>query len=259
MSRTCRAARRSVAGLRSFPKSPLSYAWDLDNDGSFETPGQTVPFSAAALDGPSSHTIVIQVTDEGGLSATAQTTVEVANVAPTVGEIIAPLDPTEVDTPIAVSADFADPCADDTHTAVWDWGDDATWAGTVDQADDSVTGGHAYAEPGVYRVIVTVTDDDGDSAEAVFEFVVIYDPEGGFVTGGGRIDSPEGAYVDAPTLTGKANFGFVSNYKKGATVPTGLTEFQFKAGDLNFHSEEYQWLVVAGPQAKFKGVGDHQR
>jgi len=56
-------------------------------------------------------------------------------------------------------------------------------------------------------------------------------------------------------FTGKANFGFVSRYKKGADVPTGETEFQFKAGNLNFHSESYQWLVVAGARAQFKGSG----
>jgi len=39
--------------------------------------------------------------------------------------------------------------------------------------------------------------------------------------------------------TGKATFGFVSKYKKGATVPTGNTEFVFKAADLNFHSTSH--------------------
>jgi hypothetical protein len=58
-------------------------------------------------------------------------------------------------------------------------------------------------------------------------------------------------------LSGKANFGFVSKYKKGATVPTGQTEFVFQAGDLNFHSSSYDWLVVNqnGSNAQFKGVG----
>jgi hypothetical protein len=85
----------------------------------------------------------------------------------------------------------------------------------------------------------------------------VYDPDGGFVTGGGWINSPEGAYTADPTLTGKANFGFVSKYKKGATVPTGKTEFNFKAGDLNFHSDTYEWLVVnqGGTNAQFKGSG----
>jgi hypothetical protein len=47
----------------------------------------------------------------------------------------------------------------------------------------------------------------------------------------------------------------VSKYKRGATTPTGNTEFQFHVADLNFHSNTYQWLVIAGPTAKFKGTG----
>jgi hypothetical protein len=62
---------------------PLSYAWDLDNDGVFETAGPSPTFSAVALDGPSSHTVTVQVTDNGGLTATGATTVNVTNVAPT--------------------------------------------------------------------------------------------------------------------------------------------------------------------------------
>ena len=54
---------------------------------------------------------------------------------------------------------------------------------------------------------------------------------------------------------GKATFGFVSKYKKGASVPTGETQFQFKVADLNFHSSSYEMLVVAGARAQYKGVG----
>jgi hypothetical protein len=92
-----------------------------------------------------------------------------------------------------------------------------------------------------------------DSEE--FRYIVIYDPDGGFVTGGGWIYSPAGAYAADPTLEGRANFGFVSKYKKGKTAPTGNTEFQFQAGDLNFHSDVYDWLVIAGARAQFKGTG----
>ena len=63
------------------------------------------------------------------------------------------------------------------------------------------------------------------------------------------------AYTPDPTLTGKATFGFVAKYKKGADVPTGNTEFQFKVADLNFKSTSYDWLVVAGKKAMYKGVG----
>ena len=60
----------------------LSYSWDLDDDGSFETPGQSATFSASGLDGPSAHTVSVQATDVGGLSAVSSATVNVVNVAP---------------------------------------------------------------------------------------------------------------------------------------------------------------------------------
>jgi hypothetical protein len=89
----------------------------------------------------------------------------------------------------------------------------------------------------------------------VSQYVVIYDPNGGFVTGGGWINSPAGALPAQPALVGKANLGFVSKYQKGATVPTGETEFQFQVANLNFHSSVYEWLVISGAKAQYKGSG----
>lgn len=86
-------------------------------------------------------------------------------------------------------------------------------------------------------------------ATTVGEFealVVIYDPSAGWVTGGGWINSPAGAYTPMPLLTGKANFGFVSKYQNGASMPTGNTEFHFKAGNLKFQSTSYEWMVISG-------------
>jgi hypothetical protein len=56
---------------------------------------------------------------------------------------------------------------------------------------------------------------------------------------------------------GKANFGFVSKYVKGKTLPTGETEFVFNSGNIGFHSSSYDWLIVnqAGTNAQFKGSG----
>jgi hypothetical protein len=110
--------------------------------------------------------------------------------------------------------------------------------------------------PGIYDLCVFGQDSVGNHGPTACTMLVVYDPEGGFVTGGGWIDSPTGAYIPDPTLTGIASFGFVSKYKKGASVPTGNTEFQFKVADLNFHSSSYQWLVVTGSDyAMFKGTG----
>jgi hypothetical protein len=91
------------------------------------------------------------------------------------------------------------------------------------------------------------------SQSSVGAMTVFYDPNAGFVTGGGWIMSPTCAHASG--LSGKANFGFVSKYQKGATKPSGQTEFQFHAGSFNFHSEVYEWLVVAGARAQYKGTG----
>lgn len=48
----------------------LTYAWDLDNNGTFETPGQSVVFTApVGLKTPNSYTVHVQVTDPDSLMA----------------------------------------------------------------------------------------------------------------------------------------------------------------------------------------------
>ena len=67
-----------------------------------------------------------------------------------------------------------------------------------------------------------------------------------------HIDVEEGIKVDNHRLVlnelsfaeGRANFGFTAKYHRGATVPTGNMQFQFKNGELNFHSNSYDWLVI---------------
>lgn len=59
----------------------LSYAWDLDGDGVYETAGQNVTYSPD--DGPATQTVSVRVTDPGGRSGLDSATVSVTNVAPT--------------------------------------------------------------------------------------------------------------------------------------------------------------------------------
>lgn len=47
----------------------------------------------------------------------------------------------------------------------------------------------------------------------------------------------------------------MSEYKKGAITPDGNTRFEFSAADLRFASTSYQWLVISGPKAQYKGSG----
>ncbi|MBI4659958.1 MAG: hypothetical protein HY735_14045 [Verrucomicrobia bacterium] len=180
--------------------------------------------------------------------------VEEVNYPPIITSVSGPLTPLVVNSTATVSVNFTDRNAVDSHTVTFAWGD-ASPDTIVPASGGFAETTHPYTVPGVYRVLVTVIDAEGASVADHFEYVVIYDPTGGFVTGGGWINSPAGAYTLDPSLTGKANFGFVSKYQHGAAMPTGNTEFQFKAGDLNFHSTSYDWLVVAGAKAKYKGSG----
>jgi hypothetical protein len=135
-----------------------------------------------------------------------------------------------------------------------DWGDGNSTL-FDDKTDGIVNTNHVYSDAGVYSITIKLKDVCENTISTVYEYVVVYDPSGGFVTGGGWINSPAGAYVANPLLTGKANFGFVAKYQKGKTVPTGHTEFQFHAAGMNFKSTDYEWLVIAGKKAQFKGSG----
>jgi hypothetical protein len=176
---------------------------------------------------------------------------------PMVGPITAPLAPVAVNTAINVSASFTDAITSTTHTAVWNWGDSTTSPGTVTETNGSgtVTGSHTYAVDGVYTITLSVTNNLGGSGQSVFQYLVVYNPSAGFVTGGGWFNSPAGAYAANPNLTGHANFGLNAKYHSGATVPTGNTEFQFPAANLNFHATSYDWLVITTNQAQYQGTG----
>jgi parallel beta-helix repeat protein len=236
-------------GSTSYPDSIVAWAWDLAGLGTSSDQNPSFTFMD---DG--AYNVCLTVTDDDGSTNEVCHTVTVDNVPPTIDALTAPTEPVNInDQPVTVEVAFSDPGAD-THDVTWDWGDSNS---DTQGATSPASLDHSYAEPGVYAVTVTVTDDDGGSDTEVYETIVIYDPDGGFVTGGGWIDSPEGAYKPDPSLTGKAHAGFVCKYKKGASVPTGQTEFQFQVADLNLHSDGYEWLVVnqGGTNAQFKGDG----
>jgi hypothetical protein len=206
-------------------------------------------------------TIILETEGEA-IPVSPGETVELGNDAPIAGVIDVPLDPNNIANAISVSMPFTDPDANDTHTAVWDWGDGTQCDTSVD-TDCSVgessgigttTATHTYSTPGVYTLTVNISDSEL-TASSTFKYVVVYDPDGGFVTGGGWFNSPEGAYAPDANLTGKANFGFISKYHNGAQIPSGETQFQFKVADFRFHSDDYDWLVVNNAKAQYKGTG----
>jgi hypothetical protein len=204
-------------------------------------------------------TITWTATDDSGNSSSCSQLITVTNpnpvaaiTGPPSGAIFA------VGTPVNFSGTFTDN-AGGTHSAQWMF-DTIVQAGVVNEGAGTISATYTFTAAGVYAVKLILSDGCGGSGEATTvgdldALVVIYDPNAGFVTGGGWFNSPLGAYAANPLLIGRANFGFVSKYKKGATIPTGETEFNFKVGDLNFHSTSYQWLVISGARAQYKGQG----
>lgn len=237
---------------------PLTYAWDLDNNGSFETPGQSVTFSAAGLDGPDTKTISVRATDNGNLTGTDTAIISINNVAPIVGAIAAPTAPQQINTLVNASAGFTDDGTLDTHSAIWNWGDNNTSNGIVSESNGSgsVTGNHTYTSAGVYTVSLTVTDDDLGSGTNQFMYVVVYNPEGGFVTGAGRFDAPVGSIPANPGEGGMTNFG--ANAKYINNTLSGSARLNFRNGQyvFGFDSTSFDWLVITnGNLARLHGSG----
>ena len=242
-------------------------ASDSENDQLTFRLGGTVPSGASITetgvfswipdDGNTTETFTVIVSD-GTLTDEEEVNITVNNVAPELVSIVGQVDPVAVNTSVSVRARFGDAGTSDTHTATIDWNDGTSPTNGIvieNNGAGSVDDSHSYTSAGVYRVRITLVDDDGAEDFSVYEYIVVYDPSAGFVTGGGWINSPAGALTVDPSATGKASFGFVSKYQRGATTPTGNTEFQFHAGDLTFKSTLYDWLVVAGTRAQYKGVG----
>jgi hypothetical protein len=155
---------------------------------------------------------------------------------------------------VTVKAHFTDPDNGPwTYTINWD---DATTnsTGSLTTSGQNFQATHSFANTGVYTINVCVKDAVGATGCAQV-WIVVYDPNGGFITGGGWINVGTNSYTANPGLTGRANFGFNSQYKKNANIPTGETEFNFQVGNFNFHSESYNWLVVSGFKAQYKGSG----
>lgn len=205
--------------------------------------------------------ITWKATDTSGNFTTCQQIIIVSNPSPVVtitGPASGSIFP--VNTSVPFTATFTDNLGD-AHTAQWMF--DTITASTPVVEPTSSTPGSAnlnftFTTSGVYLVSLKIVDDCGNitianTVNGEPAMVVIFDPDGEFVTGGGWITSPVGAYVANPTFTGKANFGLNAKYHNGESTPRGETQFKF-AG-FNFHSTSYDWLVIVGQKFQYKGSG----
>jgi hypothetical protein len=159
------------------PNETLTYAWDLDNDGQYtDATGVNPTFSAALLDGPSTVTVGLRVTDYFGATSDVTVDLTVDNEAPTL--TLNPVTSIQENGVATLTGTITDPGTLDTFTLTINWDDPASpdnietytfgasatgsqpFTLTHRYLDDNPTGTASDA----YIISVTLTDDDTETA-----------------------------------------------------------------------------------------------
>jgi PKD repeat protein len=237
--------------------TPTSWNWSFGDNTWYNTTVAAARNATHSYGATGSYTVNLTATNAGGSNTKTQSNYIIVgtNAAPVLGEIVVPVYPIIKGGTIQVNSTLTDNSLD-TFKAKWEWDDKSNTSLNLPAGTTKVTGSHKYTTPDIYKINLTVTDNGGLSAlKEATTFVVVYDPTAGYVIGAGAINSPNGAYSPAPLLNGTGYFGFESKYQKGISKPQGVTGFYYDLGTMNFFSNNYDWLVVLGSKASFKGSG----
>jgi hypothetical protein len=149
-------------------------SWDAGNSGNWG-------WAFTTSDGPAqSQVVTMAIMDSDGAMSELDYTLTVSNVAPMIENISAPSGPVPLHAVPAINVviAFNDPggSSDAPYMCTFDFDND----GTVDQIVSSVgepcNGTPTYDEPGEYTLAVSVTDKDGETTNAIYQYLVIYDP-----------------------------------------------------------------------------------
>lgn len=142
----------AMTGSGSDPEgSTLTYAWDLDRNGTFELAARSATFSALGVDGPATRAPLLRVCDSAGACADDAATVRVVNVAPRVNA--GPNRRVKRNRKVRFFVRATDP-GRDALTATWRIGRRTVKGSRMT---------HVFRRVGRYTVRVTVTDGDGGS------------------------------------------------------------------------------------------------
>ncbi len=148
------------------------------------------------------YTITITATDACGNTSSNTATVIVAHniTAPVSGKAF------KVGSTVSFSGTFWDKPGNK-HTGKWlidGTSVNATITEPVGNQNGKSTGSYKFNAPGVYKLQMNITDQNGVTSYANTQgdleaIVVIYDPNGGYTNGGGWYQSPAGALVSNPS------------------------------------------------------------
>ena len=193
------------------------------------------------------------------------------DVGPITSDVTTAPNPAAVNGAVTLTADVDDQATGGSNIASSEYTLDGgtTWTamsasdGLFDEVMESVTASFAApATAGLYEVCVRGTDEPGNVGDPACTTLVVYDPAGGFVTGGGWIDSPDGAVAPIPSLVwdqgfeGDAGGWFDANSGWSGLVtrvPSGTDGIASSGGA--FHSI-MEGDAQSGPFSRFDGYRD---
>ncbi|MDP2674584.1 MAG: PKD domain-containing protein [Dehalococcoidia bacterium] len=149
---------------------PLTYAWDLDNDGQFDDSTSATPtFTTVGQDGV--FPVRLRVGD-GEETDTDSTTVTVNNVAPSVS--LSSDAPVDEGSSLTVSGTVRDPGWLDPLSATIDWGDGTPvepTGGVLENVRPDATlnfsVSHIYGDNGIFTAEVCASDDDTTTCKSI--------------------------------------------------------------------------------------------
>lgn len=228
-----------------------SVRWEAETTPAAMTSGGEVTGAHRYLD-EGVHEVVVTVRDDDSGASEDTFRVQVENVAPTIQTLSGPTFPVLPGAVVTVQATFEDPGPLDRHESTWSWGDGTTAPGELTETDGAgtLTAQHRYTSPGVYEPRLLLVDDDGGASEAVFQYVVVFDPEAGSLTGAGAW-APEAGPIEAgrrPTT-----FAVRGQYLHDATAVSGWV--RVSGTSIDFHGDSLEWLVITGGRAYLRGSG----
>lgn len=143
----------SAAGSHA-PSGIAMYAWDWDNDGTFDDSTTSETISHTFLDDYIGD-VILRIRSNDGQMDAAIASVTILNVAPTV--VLGGNKTIDEGSDVTFSATITDPGTNDELTYQWDFGDGAT--------SDQENPVHAYRDDGTFTVKLSVSDDDGGQTE----------------------------------------------------------------------------------------------
>jgi len=222
----------------------LTYRWDWNNDGTWDTGWLTSTTMSQTWNDDYSGEVRLEVFDQR-LRDIDTTTVTINNVAPSISPVLTDVNENELST---LTVDVSDPGIEDTFKANIDWGDGiiegplnypagtTSFTKTHQYLDDDPSG----SDSDQYTVTVTVTDDDDGSDTQTYDVTVsnvapiitsfsISNPinENDIATLSGTFTDP--GSLDTYTL--QVNWGDSSS-TESFSYPSGTTSF----------SENHQYL-----------------